>query len=245
MGGPVANTIVILAAGLAALAFLLLGAGFALASGLLGVVSAYFGSMLTAGLVALWLRRRGAVRAEAMTRLVRLRRATVSLCAISAVGFVASFAATFVASRPPAQAFVASRLQEHRDGFERLREMVGVDRLETILDYGSWYARPQEPLIFKSANDAGLATERAAEYTRLMRSVGSQRVDIWKNGTIHFSVASWGTANRGWRVTLVWSEKEPDPLLPTIDGFPGTKPPGGPNYTFSRVEKSWYAYIVW
>lgn len=217
-----------------------------MASGLLGVVWVYLASILVAALTAIWLRRRASARAAAATaRFVRLRRAVISLCAVSAVSFAAALIANAIAIRPPKQAWVAARLQAHRAGFDRLREMVVTDRLETVHDYGSKYAREQESLIFKSPGDAGIAPEQAAEYTRLMRAVGCQRVDVWRDGTVSFSVAAWGTASRGWRVNLAWSKDEPHPLLPTIDGFPATKASGGPDHAFSRIEGPWYAYMIW
>jgi hypothetical protein len=58
-------------------------------------------------------------------------------------------------------------------------------------------------------------------------------------------VAAWGAANRGGRTSLAWSAREPEPLMPTIDGFPGTKPRGAPNHAFSRLSGDGYVYLIW
>ena len=77
-----------------------------------------------------------------------------------------------------------------------------------------------------------------------MRATGCPRVDVWPDGTISFAFRARWIAGRGWRVSVAWSRDEPRPLLPTIDGFPATRPPGA-DRIFSRLDGSWYAHVVW
>lgn len=209
------NMLLAVLAGLAALVLVVLGALFTFVTGSGLVVKAYFAALFVAGLVAVWRRRRGAPKAEPPWP-VRARRAMVSLCLVLAAGLAATFLASAVAIRPPTQADLSSWLREHRAELERLRELV----------QGSPFGAHE------------------AEYRRLLRSTGCQGAGQWANGSVYFLYRSWGMANRGWRASLVWSPEEPSPLLTTIDGFPATKVPGS-DHVFSRLDGSWYAYIVW
>jgi hypothetical protein len=209
------NMLLAVLAGLAALALFVLGALFTFVTGSGLVVKAYFAAVFGAGLVAVWLRRRRAPAAEAPWP-VRARRAMVSLCLVLAAGLGATFLASAAAIRPPKQADLASWLREHRAEFERMREIV----------------------------QGGQFDAHGAEYWRLLRATGCQGANVWSDGSVSFGYRSLGMANQGWRATLVWSPKQPSPLLPTIDGFPATKVPGS-DRAFSRLDGSWYAHIVW
>jgi|CXWL01.1.fsa_nt_gi hypothetical protein len=65
-------------------------------------------------------------------------------------------------------------------------------------------------------------------------------------GSVWFSLASWGTANNGWRMSLVWCKTPPQPLISSINDF--KRGDGGRSHwdtAFSRIEGDWYLAIVW
>ncbi len=226
--------------GLLALALLSGSALIVLASGRTGLAWVYL-ACVAAVLGARWSRVPKSPGA-ALTR--RIRNRMVSLCLALAAGAAVAFVGYGMASRPPKQQAVAAILSEHRAELERLRDMVTADRLESILHFGEDFSRPAQPSIFKTPAESGLTPERAAEYKHLMKAVGAERVDVWPDETVHMSVAAWGAANRGWRMSLVWSASEPRPLMPSLDGFPGTKPPGTPDHAYSRLDGAWYVYMI-
>ena len=229
-------------AGLVAVPLLFAAFLLTLSSGRPGLVWVYLATVLVCFGAGLW----RALKSPGPTRwTLRVRNGMVSLCLALFAGAAVALAGYWMASRPPKQQDVSVILSEHRTDLELLKNMAVADGLETVLRFGEGFSRPGEPLIFKPAAESGLAPQRAAEYTRLMKAVGSERVDVWPDGTVHLSVAAWGAANRGWRMSLAWSAGEPGPLMPTIDGFPGTKPQGAPNHAFSRLGGDWYVYLTW
>lgn len=200
---------------LAAFVLFALGVLFTLVSGSGLVVEAYLAGVLGSGLFLWWRRRRRGPGGEASGP-ARARRAMASLCLVFAAGLAGTFAATALAIRPPKQAALAAWLQEHRADLERLRAILESDRLGTD----------------------------GAEYQRLLRATGCQAAGRWSDGSVYFLYRSWGMANQGWRAGLVWSAREPAPLLPSLDGFPATRVPGSER-AFSRLDGSWYAYVIW
>ncbi|MBX7186646.1 MAG: hypothetical protein K1Y01_16010 [Vicinamibacteria bacterium] len=176
---------------------------------------------------------------------IRIRNGMGALLLGCLAGAFAAFFLNLLAARLPAQKEIAAALAAHRADFEALREMATTDGIEATIDFGSSFSRPTEPGIFKRPREAGLSDERASRYRELMTTVDCPRIDVWPDGSVHFLVKAWGTAWSGFRVAITWSAAEPSPLLPTIDGFPGTRPKGGANHAYSRLDGSWYAYVIW
>ena len=241
LGALVVNLLLGVFAGAVSLALLLLGTVFALVSGSGRVVWAYLGALVLATAIAVFLgRRRGGGRGP--SRPFPARRALVAACAVAATGLVVAFAGNALAIRLPRQAEMARWMVEHRAAFERLRDMIQSDRLEGVVSSGALFEKGSSGRV--PPEEAGLTTERAGEYRRLLRLLGCEQVAGLDDGAVRFSYRSWGLANRGWRAAVVWSPREPAPLLPTIDGFPTTRVAGS-EHVFARIDSSWYAYVIW
>jgi len=229
-------------AGLIAVPLFLLGAFIALASGHAPVLWAYFLTTVFLWGAFFWRFQRSRGGGGV---LLGVRHGTVSLLLAVIVGGLVAFFANLFLARPPRQEVLAASLREHREQFVTLRDMVREDRLESVIESGQAFSRFDAPGIFRPAREVGLTDERAARYRELMNSAGCRRIDVWPGGTIQFLMAAWGTANRGFRVSIAWADTEPSPLLGSIDGFPQNRAKGAPNFAYSRLDGSWYAYIIW
>ena len=227
--------------GVLALVFLFVGGLLVLSSGRTGLGWVYAAVVVVAFLVTL---SRASRRPEPAPWTRRVRRGMVSACLALFLGAAIATLGYLAASRPPKQQAVAAILASHRADLDRLKDMALGDRLETVVRFGEAFSRPEQPLIFTPPSDSGLSPDRAAEYTRLMRAVDSERIDVWPDGTVHLSVAGWGGANRGWRMSIAFAATQPKPLVPGIDGFSGAPSPGAPNYAYSRLDGSWYVYMI-
>jgi hypothetical protein len=120
--------------------------------------------------------------------------------------------------------------------------MIVADGLSSVIE-GESYAR--ESLRFRTPVELGIAPERVALYRQRMSAAGCPRIDVRDDGAVVFAVASWGLANRGWRVALVWTKTPPTPLVPTIDGFRKTRPARTWESATSPLGGDWYATIIW
>lgn len=242
----VADLLVAIAAGAGAAALFVFAAFASLIGGSL-VAAVVLLSVTVSMALAVWRARRRPRRSEGAgtwaERIVALRRAMLSLLAVCAVGAGVAMAANLVAIKPPAQARIAASLVEHRSDFEALRDMVLADRFSSVIEGGETYAR--EPFLFRTPSQLGIPLERVALYRQRMKAAGCPRIDVWQDGTVVFSLASWGMANRGWRMSLMWSKEKPTPLLPTLDGFRKAKGPSDWESAYSALGDDWYAAIVW
>jgi hypothetical protein len=142
---------------------------------------------------------------------------------------------------PPAQDELAKTFAANRQGYEILKDMVLADRLIAVASHGKEFAR--KPYIFEAPAVVGIPAARAMEYRRLMLAADVQRVDVTDDGDVFISMASWGTANRGWRVSAMWRSMPPESLLPTLDAFKKTS--GDWQTGYSRAAERWYFRIVW
>jgi hypothetical protein len=225
-------------------AFLLLLAAFASLIGGRLVAGSVLSALALSIVAAVWLTRRRRPEAPGPGSWAEsVRRFMVAALAVSAVAAGAAFAATAIAIRPPAQATVAAALREHRGDFEALRDMVLEDRLFSVIEGGDTYAR--EPFTFRTPGELGIPATRVSSYRQRMKEVQCPRIDVMHDGSVGFSLASWGAANRGWRVSLVWSREKPTPLLPTIDGFRKGQGTSTWESAYSDLGGHWYAAIVW
>jgi hypothetical protein len=161
--------------------------------------------------------------------------AAVAVLIVALVGW-AMWGAT-----PPRQAELLERFQASRPVYDQLRQMVVDDRLVTVGDYGDKFAR--KPYLWTSANKAAISEVRQQAYASLMKQTDAQRIDLLENGFVSISMASWGMANNGWRITLMWCASEPTPLVNTIDGFQKSKTDNWEE-AYSHVEGNWYFRII-
>jgi hypothetical protein len=77
-----------------------------------------------------------------------------------------------------------------------------------------------------------------------MWDANCQRIDRLEDGAVSISMASWGMANRGWRMSLVWVETPPERLLSSNDEFHRTSTSQWQD-AYSRLEQNWYLRIIW
>jgi hypothetical protein len=115
------------------------------------------------------------------------------------------------------------------------------DKLSAVIDYGNEYSK--KLAVFETPSTAGVSETRAITYRRLMRQAEVQRVDVAEEGEVLISIASWGVANRGWRVSAAWRSRPPKVLLPSLDAFSRTGQ--GWDVAYTHVVENWYFRIVW
>lgn len=142
---------------------------------------------------------------------------------------------------PPSHEELAAEFRANRAGYEALKEMLLQDQLVTVASHGTDFAR--QPSIWRSASEVGLPAARAQQYRRIMQDADIQRIDQSEDEEVLISMASWGTANRGWRVSAVWRPSPPPRLLGNLDAFQKTSNKWETAY--APAADSWYFRIVW
>lgn len=147
-------------------------------------------------------------------------------------------------SPPPKQAELWSKFRANQPIYEILRDMAVEDDLFAAIHYGSEYAK--RPFIFESNAAVGIPDERAETYRLLMRHADVSRVDVNEGGEVSMSMAAWGMANRGWRVSAVWRPSPPDKLLSSLDAFQRTsKSSNDWDVAYAPASGNWYFRIIW
>jgi len=235
----------IAAATLGALVLFVLAVGGILSGGPRVAVPTGIAAAFAAVVTAVVARRTRGPRApfSGLALLRTLRRVTEAVLAVCVAAALAAFAATAFVIRPPLQADVVAQFRTHQEDYEALREMIAADALVGVDDEGASLAR--ERLSFKPPAALGISAERASAYGRRLSAVGGKSVYVWSKGEVAFPVAAWGAANHGWRVSIVWAQPEPNPLVPTIDDFRKKGRPLDSERASSRIEGDWYVVIVW
>ncbi|MHC9083966.1 hypothetical protein ACYX7E_02890 [Luteimonas sp. RIT-PG2_3] len=142
---------------------------------------------------------------------------------------------------PPSHEELTAELHANRAEYEELKTMLLQDRLVTVASYGTEFAK--KPYMWSGASEIGLPTARAQLYQRIMQDADIQRIDRNEDGEVLISMATWGTANRGWRVSSVWRETPPSHLLPSLDAFRKTSKEWETAY--APASDNWYFRIVW
>ena len=142
---------------------------------------------------------------------------------------------------PPTQDELAKEFSANRQSYETLKDMALSDKLFAVALRGKKFAR--EPYIFEDPAVVGIPASRAEEYRRLMLAADVQRVDVTEDGNVLISMASWGMANRGWRVSAMWRSTPPESVLPSLDAFKKTS--GDWQSGYSHAAEHWYFRIVW
>lgn len=141
----------------------------------------------------------------------------------------------------PKQSELEKQFRSHQAEYVELRTMLVEDKLLTVGDYGEDYSR--ESFIWTSPQEAAIAQDRANSYKTIMSNIDVPRIEMLDNGSISFSMRSWGMANRGWRINLVWSQEKPKNLLPSLDDF--SKKSREWEMGYSHLEANWYFCIIW
>ena len=142
---------------------------------------------------------------------------------------------------PPTQDELAKKFVANRQSYETLKSMALADKLSAIAFRGRKFAR--KPYVFESHEVVGIPDSRAEKYRQLMVAADVQRVDVTEEGHVLISMASWGIANRGWRVSAMWRRTPPESILPSLDAFKKTS--GDWQTGYSHVAGHWYFRIVW
>jgi len=143
---------------------------------------------------------------------------------------------------PPSHEILTQQFSERHSSFDTLRRMVAEDGISIIGESGNAYSIPGVHWV--GPDEVGVSHSRAEEYKRLLRLTDCDRVDVQEDGTVAFSMASWGIANRGWRVSALWSPTIPPKLISNLDAFRKTSI----NWDFAHSalpEKGWYLRISW
>lgn len=165
---------------------------------------------------------------------------------VTIIALVALLLSTFVlwltwGSAPPRQSEIHARFIKERSSFEKLRSMFVEDNLQTVGEYGEQFAR--KAFRWTPASEAGIPESQAETYATLMREAQVKRIDRREDGSISFSIAHRGMANRGWRIQLVSQRVAPTNQLDSLDDFKKSKRTREEAY--SPVEDDWYIHIVW
>lgn len=163
--------------------------------------------------------------------------------AIASVAVITVLVAWFNwGSTPPKQAELVERFFKDKSSFEQLRSMFLEDRLETIGEYGSKFARQR--YVWTGSSEAGIAKSRAQTYANLMTATEIKRIDLGDDGSVSLSIARWGMANKGWRISIVSQGVVPPfPQLSSIDDFKKSKHEWEDVY--SHIADHWYLHILW
>ena len=142
---------------------------------------------------------------------------------------------------PPSQEQLTTEFYANKANYEALKKMLLQDQFVTVASHGTEFAR--RPYIWLSASEVGLPTARAQTYRRIMQNADIQRVDRNEDGEVLISMASWGMANQGWRISAVWRASPPPHLLRSLDAFQKTSHEWETAY--APAAEGWYFRIVW
>jgi hypothetical protein len=137
----------------------------------------------------------------------------------------------FVSLRPPSDASLIRNLEEHREVFARLVQMIREDQgLERVDD--DW-TEPSEPTT------VGVSPQRIAEYRRLFAEAGVPRgfYSFNQGKSIMFVAYASGIAVSGASKSYVYSE---EPLMDLVDGPLDPYHAGRKVAVVRRIEDHWY-----
>lgn len=160
------------------------------------------------------------------------------------VGLGCAFAYFYFAGRPPKEAKLIPDFQAHRPAYEKLREMLHTDKqLRRLADWGvetTTSPVPQKP----PEGDFPLA--RYNEYLSLLKAVGG----LWASRGEEYGVETdcvlvWasGWAGNTRHVDICWQEKQPSPLISSLDQYYQTPMPRHP--AFRHIDGNWYLWADW
>ncbi|MGO1073031.1 hypothetical protein [Lysobacter sp. CA199] len=179
------------------------------------------------------------LHAEAGGGRVNLARITrTGLLWLSLLGLAGCF------SPPPTQQALMAQFHAERSGYEALRKMMQEDGITDILHYGGEFEK-DERWNFKSAEKIDLSHTRAGAYRSLMKKIDVPRAFRSEHDEAALLLDSWGMANRGWRVLVVWRATPPRPLLDSLDDFQRSKIPNDWQEGYAHAEGDWYFKIIW
>jgi hypothetical protein len=142
---------------------------------------------------------------------------------------------------PPTQVELDNQFSANHASYEALKDMVLEDKIVAVTANGTEFSR--SPYTFEAPQVIGISAPRAKKYQVLMGAADVQRIDVTEDGHVVISMASWGIANRGWRVSAVWRETPVENLLPTLDAFKKRSSKWQTGY--SKAGENWYFRIIW
>jgi hypothetical protein len=228
--------IALAACGVPLLLFVALGA---VLTGGPSVAGAALVALVVAALLTVWRLAKRTPRGRGGP-LGALRRLAQVALLMTAVPALTALVASGLAFRPPSQDEIVSQFAEHRMEYEALRDMAAADGLARVSDAGGRFSM-EGPFPLRTPDAVGISQGRATEYQRLLKAAGASGLSVSPDGSVLFPVAGWGMANRGWRLALMWSKREPDRLVASLDGLSSTQ--GQPVAT--RIEGDWYVSFIW
>jgi hypothetical protein len=147
--------------------------------------------------------------------------------------------------QPPKEAKLIADFQAHRAAYERLHQMLHVDK--QIMRLANWGVETSasSPLTHKPPQ-GDFPLERYNQYLSLLKEVGGLWVSRGDQDSVETDcVLVWAS---GWagdtrHVDICWREREPSSLVSSLDQYYHSPKPRQPVYR--RIDGKWYLWADW
>jgi len=158
--------------------------------------------------------------------------------AILAIGFVLAF---IEYNRLPSDVSVVSRFSEQKPYLIELKQMlsrepssvIGITENKVMINNTNNWISPQE---------AKMAEEHFLQYQALMKK--SRIKQIWRSdGAVFFNYAAAGFASFGWRLTFVYMQATPSPIVSSIDS-PSPQSQSERSPVYRSLQDNWYVRLI-
>jgi hypothetical protein len=146
--------------------------------------------------------------------------------------------------RPPAEERVIANFLEHREAYERLRQMLFAD--QQLLSVSKSGVQTTKSIVSGVPQDVDFPSSRYKEYLALLGEIDAlkiYRTEGIRPEAIGVLVWASGWAGDTRHLEIVWSEPEPANQVGSLSDFYKTPKPRHP--VFRKIEKHWYLWADW
>ncbi len=175
-------------------------------------------------------------------QLMRLLAVTLgSLILLAIIGIVY----LYISGMPPKESKLIAQFYQHRDAYERLRQMLQADK-ETI-SVADWGVETTRSGVAGSIPPEGdFPTAHYNEYLALFKKVNTRI--IYRSEGLNspsVNIAIWGSGFGGdtRHIQLAWLEHTPANQVTSLDDYYRTQQP--PHPVFRHIEGNWYLWADW
>jgi hypothetical protein len=151
----------------------------------------------------------------------------------------------YFAPRPPKEAKLIQKFNEHRVDFEKLRDMLQVDT--NLTRVASWGVETRKPFFLGNPPGGNFPVDRYNQYLSLFKQTGglgaSRREGEHDDPSI--LVWAWGWAGDTKHIGICWLDEEPTNQITTLDGYQGRSVYPNTVVVFRHIDQNWYLWADW
>jgi hypothetical protein len=159
-------------------------------------------------------------------------------------GLAAAFLYVGSSSKPPKESTLIKNFHEHRDAYERLRDMLLAD--EQVLRVASWGVETTKSIGSHIPSEGDFPVGRYNEYLELLKQTGGLGASRGRGShpeSVGVLVWASGWAGDTRHVEICWLDHEPANVVPSLDDYYKTPKPRHP--VFRHIDGNWYLWADW